>query len=37
MGGTALVAAHSGTVTVESPDSGGAVFRVLLPRSGGDQ
>ncbi|MGW0044952.1 sensor histidine kinase [Rhodococcus sp. NPDC003348] len=33
----ALVAAHGGTVTVESPDSGGAVFRVLLPRASGDE
>ncbi|MFD4293406.1 sensor histidine kinase [Rhodococcus sp. NPDC058505] len=30
----ALVAAHGGTVAVDSPDSGGAVFRVLLPRTG---
>ncbi|SEM00163.1 sensor histidine kinase [Rhodococcus maanshanensis] len=29
---SALVAAHGGTVTVESPEGGGAVFRVLLPR-----
>ncbi|MFG1783295.1 sensor histidine kinase [Rhodococcus oryzae] len=29
---SALVAAHSGTVAVESPEGGGAVFRVLLPR-----
>ncbi|EME20979.1 two-component histidine kinase PhoR [Rhodococcus triatomae BKS 15-14] len=28
----ALVAAHGGTVTVDSPEGGGAVFRVLLPR-----
>jgi two-component system OmpR family sensor kinase len=29
---SALVAAHAGTVAVESPEGGGAVFRVLLPR-----
>ena len=29
----ALVAAHGGTVNVESPEGGGAVFRVLLPRA----
>ncbi|MFD4267941.1 sensor histidine kinase [Rhodococcus sp. NPDC058481] len=29
----ALVAAHGGTVTVDSPEAGGAVFRVLLPRA----
>ncbi|MFF0814763.1 sensor histidine kinase [Rhodococcus sp. NPDC003318] len=32
----ALVAAHGGTVTADSPDGGGAVFRVLLPRTDGD-
>lgn len=32
----ALVAAHGGTVTVDSPDTGGAVFRVLLPRTDGE-
>ncbi|SDC70714.1 sensor histidine kinase [Rhodococcus tukisamuensis] len=31
----ALVAAHGGTVTVDSPAAGGAVFRVLLPRADG--
>lgn len=30
----ALVAAHGGTVAVESPDGGGVVFRVLVPRIG---
>ncbi|GAA4489889.1 HAMP domain-containing sensor histidine kinase [Rhodococcus olei] len=33
----ALVAAHGGTVAVESPDGGGAVFRVSLPRADPDR